>query len=86
MDQARAILLTLAGWTADRIAQAFGVRQDTVGQWRRNFMACEVETLKMRKAPDPVPVKTKAMLRTTPPLRRRSTRPCIINHEKSRHL
>jgi DNA-directed RNA polymerase specialized sigma24 family protein len=29
-DRARAILLTLAGWTSARIAQAFGVREDTV--------------------------------------------------------
>jgi hypothetical protein len=29
-DRARAVLLTLAGWTSPRIAEAFGVRQDTV--------------------------------------------------------
>ncbi|MGA7324095.1 MAG: hypothetical protein WBX25_06350 [Rhodomicrobium sp.] len=29
-DGARAILLTLMGWTSARIAQAFGVREDTV--------------------------------------------------------
>jgi hypothetical protein len=28
-DRARAILLTLAGWTSQRIAEAFGVREDT---------------------------------------------------------
>ena len=33
-DRARAILLTLAGWTSSRIAGAFGVRQDTVRLWR----------------------------------------------------
>ncbi len=32
-DRSRAILLTLTGWTAGRIAQAFGVREDTVRQW-----------------------------------------------------
>ena len=29
-DRARAILLTLAGWTNPRIAEAFGVREDSV--------------------------------------------------------
>ncbi len=31
---ARAILLTLAGWTRSHISQAFGVREDTVRLWR----------------------------------------------------
>jgi len=33
-DLARALLLTLKGWTGARIAQAFGVRQDRVRLWR----------------------------------------------------
>jgi hypothetical protein len=33
-DRARALLLTLMGWTGVRIAQAFGVRQDWVWLWR----------------------------------------------------
>ena len=28
-DRARAILLTLSGWTSPRVAEAFGVREDT---------------------------------------------------------
>ena len=32
-DRARAILLTLGGWTSVRIAEAFGVREDTVRMW-----------------------------------------------------
>ena len=36
-DRARAILLTLAGWTSQRIAEAFGVREDTVRLWRSEF-------------------------------------------------
>ena len=28
-DRARAVLLTLTGWTSSRIAEAFGVREDT---------------------------------------------------------
>ena len=33
-DRARAVLLTLAGWTSPRIAEAVGVREDTVRLWR----------------------------------------------------
>jgi len=33
-DRARAILLTLSGWTRGQIAEAFGVREDTVRVWR----------------------------------------------------
>ena len=29
VDRARAVLLTLTGWTSPRIAEAFGVREDT---------------------------------------------------------
>ena len=36
-DRARALLLTLDGWTSARIAQAFGVREDTVRLWRSDF-------------------------------------------------
>ena len=35
-DRARAILMTLAGWTSPDIAAAFGVREDTVRLWRRD--------------------------------------------------
>jgi hypothetical protein len=36
-DRARALLLTLEGWTSARIAQAFGVREDRVQLWRSAF-------------------------------------------------
>ena len=36
-DRARAVLLTLSGWTSPRIAQAFGVREDTVRLWRSDL-------------------------------------------------
>lgn len=35
--RAHALVLTLEGWTSARIAQAFGVRQDSVRLWRREF-------------------------------------------------
>ena len=37
-DRARAILLTLSGWTSGPIAEAFGVREDTLRVWRSAFM------------------------------------------------
>lgn len=67
-DRARAVLLTLAGWTSARIAQAFGVREDTVRLWRSEFMAGSVEALKKRVAPGPAPVKSEAALRIAEPL------------------
>ena len=38
-DRARAVLLTLVGWTSSKIAEAFGVREDTVRLWRSDFTA-----------------------------------------------
>lgn len=67
-DRARAVLLTLEGWTAGRIAQAFGVREDTVRQWRSDFMKGGVAALRARKASGPPPVKTQAALRVAAPL------------------
>ena len=37
-DRARAILLTLNGWTSANIAEVFGVREDMVRFWRSDFM------------------------------------------------
>jgi len=67
-DRARAVLLTLAGWTSGRIAQAFGVREDTVRLWRSDFMRGGVEALKASVAPGPTPVKSAAALRVAAPL------------------
>ena len=67
-DRARAMLLTLGGWTSRRIAEAFGVREDTVRLWRSNFMGGGVAALKARVAPGPAPAKTEAALRVVTPL------------------
>jgi transposase len=67
-DRARAVLLTLAGWTSPRIAEAFGVREDTVRLWRSDFMSGGVEALKASVAPGPAPVKSEAALRVVTPL------------------
>ena len=66
--RARAILLTLSGWTSARIAEAFGVREDTVRLWRSEFTHGGVEALQATVAPGPVPVKTEAALRVVTPL------------------
>jgi len=67
-DRARAVLLTLNGWTSARIAEAFGVREDTVRLWRSDFMRGGIEALKASVAPGPVPLKTEAALRVITPL------------------
>src|SRR6202046_2069453 len=67
-DRARAVLLTLAGWTSPPIAEGFGVREDTVGLWRSDFAGGGIEALKASVAPGPVPVKSEVALRVATPL------------------
>src|SRR5215210_2712602 len=61
-DRARAILLTLLGWTGGQIAKAFGVREDTVRFWRSAFITGGIEALKTSVAPGPTPVKAECAL------------------------
>src|SRR3954452_14007243 len=61
-DRARAIVLTLSGWTSGQIAEAFGVREDTVRFWRSAFMTGGIAALKTAFAPGPVPVKAACAL------------------------
>src|SRR3954471_13618428 len=61
-DRARAILLTLSGWASGQIAQAFGVREDTVRFWRGAFMRGGLEALKTSVAPGPAPGKAERAL------------------------
>jgi transposase len=67
-DRARAVLLTLTGWTSPHIAEAFGVREDTVRLWRSDFAEGGIDALKASVAPGPVPVKSEAALRVATPL------------------
>ena len=67
-DRARAVLLTLSGWTSPRIGEAFGVREDTVRLWRGDFMRGGVGALKASVAPGPEPAKSEAALRVVTPL------------------
>ena len=52
-DRARAVLLTLSGWTAPQIGQAFGVGEDTVRRWRQWFSQGGVDALRATLAPGP---------------------------------
>jgi transposase len=61
-DRARAILLTLSGWTSAQSAEPFGVREDTVRVWRSAFMTGGIEALKTSVAPGPAPVKAEGAL------------------------
>ncbi len=61
-DRARAIVLTLSGWTRSQIAEAFGVREDTVRFWRSAFTTGGIEALKKSGAPGPAPVKAERAL------------------------
>src|ERR1044071_932515 len=54
-DRARAIQLPLSGWTSAQIAEAFGVREDTVRFWRSAFTAGGIEALKKSIAPGAAP-------------------------------
>jgi transposase len=61
-DRARAILLTLSGWTSSETAMAFGVREDTVRLWRSAFMRGGVQALRTRVPPGPAPTKAERAL------------------------
>jgi transposase len=67
-DRARALLLTLDGWTSARIAEVFRVREDTVRFWRGDFARGGVEALKASVYAGPPPVKTEAALKVCMPL------------------
>src|SRR3984957_1497566 len=67
-DRARAVLLTLSGWTSPQIAEAFGVRDDTVRLWRSDFADGGVTALIASVAPGPAPVKSETALRVVTPL------------------
>lgn len=54
-DRARAVLLTLSGWTAPEIGEAFGVGEDSVRRWRAWFTRGGVDALRSTVAPGPSP-------------------------------
>jgi len=62
-DRDRAILLTVAGWTSAEIAEAIGVREDTVIFWRSTFLNAGFDGLRRQVSSGPEPVKADAALR-----------------------
>jgi len=74
-DRARSILMTL-GWTSSRLAEAFGVREDTVRLWRSDFAKGGVAALKASIAPGPLPVKSSTALRVVAPSHARLMKAC----------
>ena len=52
-DRARAILLSLEGWTSEAIGDAFGVTADSVRHWRNWYAAGGVEALRAAVVPGP---------------------------------
>ena len=61
-DRARAILLSLSGWTSARIGEALRVREDTVRDWRSWFMREGLAGIARHVAPGAPPVKAHAAL------------------------
>ena len=56
-DRARAILLTLQGWTSIEVAEAFGVTPEAVRHWRGWFAERGVDALRSTLASGPSPAK-----------------------------
>lgn len=52
-DRARAVLLSLAGWTSEAIGTAFGVTADSVRHWRTWYATQGVEGLRAAVIPGP---------------------------------
>ena len=61
-DRARAILLSLSGWKSAAIGEVFGVREDTVRDWRSTFRREGVAGIERHPAPGCPPVKAQAAL------------------------
>ena len=67
-DRARAILLTLQGWTSVQLAKAFGVTPEAVRHWRGWFGERGVDALRSTLALGPSPARgEKSDRRADPP-------------------
>lgn len=67
-DRARAIVLSINGWTSGQIARAFGVTPDSVRRWRSWFAEAGVEGLRASERQGREPVKSAAAARVLAPL------------------
>lgn len=61
-DRARAIVLSVNGWTSGQIARAFGVTPDSVRRWRSWFAADGISGLRVGERAGREPVKSEAAL------------------------
>jgi transposase len=59
-DRARAVVLSLNGWTSGQIARAFGVTPDSVRRWRSWFAEAGVEGLRASERTGRAAVKSEA--------------------------
>jgi transposase len=59
-DRARAVVLSLNGWTSGQIARAFGVTPDSVRRWRSWFAESGVDGLRASARMGREPVKSEA--------------------------
>src|SRR5882672_11267001 len=59
-DRARAIVLSINGWTSGQIARAFGVTPDSVRRWRGWFAEAGVDGLRASERTGREAVKSKA--------------------------
>ena len=66
-DRARAILLTLQGWTSPEVAEAFGVTPEAVRHWRGWFAGRGVDVLRSTLAPGPSATKGERALEAQVP-------------------
>jgi transposase len=61
-DRARAMLLSLSGWSSGKIGEALRVREDTVRDWRSAFMREGLAGIARHRPPGAAPVKAQAAL------------------------
>jgi len=59
-DRARAMVLSINGWTSGQIARAFGVTPDSVRRWRSWFAQAGVDGLRASERPGREAVKSEA--------------------------
>jgi transposase len=59
-DRARAIVLSVSGWTSGQIARAFGVTPDSVRRWRSWFATDGVDGLRAGERAGRAPVQSEA--------------------------
>jgi len=62
-DRARAVVLSINGWTSGQIARAFGVTPDSVRRWRSWFMESGVAGLRPSERAGRAAVKSEAAAR-----------------------